>query len=110
MLCSFLMPLIICFSPFFVLCIPLVQVGSLYKSVMECNLLEGKACSLIFSGTCDQSFACSVGSGTVDDECDISHDNRNWYEYWRLLFARVSEADIEEFEKTYRGRSLFTVE
>lgn len=42
-------------------------------------------------------------TGTVDDECSIEQDDRNWYEYWRLLFARVKMEDIEVFEKKYKG-------
>lgn len=28
---------------------------------------------------------------------------RNWTEYWRLLFSKVTVNDIKTFEKTYKG-------
>lgn len=41
--------------------------------------------------------------GTVDEENDILSQNRNWEEYWRLLFPKITLQDIIEFEKTYKG-------
>merc|ERR1711893_346226 len=35
-------------------------------------------------------------TGEVDDESNVVQD-RDWYEYWRLLFAKISVKDIEEF-------------
>ena len=29
--------------------------------------------------------------------------DRNWTEYWRLLFSKVTIDDIKTFEKTYKG-------
>ena len=40
--------------------------------------------------------------GEVDDESSVVQD-RDWYEYWRLLFAKVSVKDIEEFTNNYKG-------
>ena len=41
--------------------------------------------------------------GVVDDEDDVLTQNRNWDEYWRLLFKRVSLEDIRQFEVKYKG-------
>jgi len=41
--------------------------------------------------------------GTVDDEYSVASDDRNWNEYWRLLFPRVKLDDIESFTKKYKG-------
>ncbi|XP_070536850.1 dnaJ homolog subfamily C member 9-like [Ptychodera flava] len=41
-------------------------------------------------------------SGEVDDELDIDQD-RDWGEYWRLLYQKVSVRDIKEFEEKYKG-------
>ncbi|XP_013385220.1 dnaJ homolog subfamily C member 9 [Lingula anatina] len=40
-------------------------------------------------------------TGEVDDENDISQD-RDWYDYWRLLFAKISVSDIKQFEENYK--------
>lgn len=40
--------------------------------------------------------------GEVDDENDPLQQNKDWEEYWRVLFPKVSLKDIEEFEKEYR--------
>ena len=40
--------------------------------------------------------------GEVDDEDELQ-ENKDWYEYWRILFAKVSVKDIEEFEVKYKG-------
>ena len=42
-------------------------------------------------------------TGEVDDENDINED-RDWNEYWRILFKKVSVEDILEFEEKYKGR------
>ncbi len=44
----------------------------------------------------------------MDDENDIPQD-RDWYEYWRLLFAKISEEDIKDFENKYRGEDVICV-
>jgi len=42
-------------------------------------------------------------AGTVDDECFVGSEDRDWYAYWRLLFAPVQESDIVNFETKYKG-------
>lgn len=37
-----------------------------------------------------------------DDESDVTQD-RDWSDYWRLLFKKVSVDDIKTFEKDYKG-------
>lgn len=41
-------------------------------------------------------------SGEVDDEGDASLNDRDWSEYWRVLFKKVTLDDIKNFEKKYR--------
>uniref|UniRef100_A0A8D0G656 DnaJ homolog subfamily C member 9 n=1 Tax=Sphenodon punctatus TaxID=8508 RepID=A0A8D0G656_SPHPU len=41
--------------------------------------------------------------GIVDEESDTLSQDRDWEEYWRLLFKKVTVEDIENFEKTYKG-------
>jgi len=41
--------------------------------------------------------------GTVDDECFVGNEDRDWYAYWRLLFAQIDENDIVNFETNYKG-------
>jgi len=41
--------------------------------------------------------------GTVDDECFAGCEDRDWYAYWRLLFAQIHESDIVNFETNYKG-------
>lgn len=40
-------------------------------------------------------------TGTVDDD-DLTPD-RDWNEYWRLLFPQVTIEDVFDFEKKYKG-------
>lgn len=40
-------------------------------------------------------------TGEVEDE-DVSQD-REWVDYWRLLFPKVTKEDIVKFEDKYRG-------
>ena len=42
--------------------------------------------------------------GEINDENDpvLADPNRDWSEYWRILFAKVTVADIKKFEKEYR--------
>jgi len=43
-------------------------------------------------------------SGEVDDEGDASNmDDRNWNDYWRILFNKVTLDDIKNFEEKYRN-------
>ena len=41
--------------------------------------------------------------GEVDEEASVDQD-RDWTEYWRLLFPKVTAKDIEEFGEKYRGK------
>lgn len=42
--------------------------------------------------------------GTVDEENDtILKQDRDWSEYWRLLFSKVKIEDIKSFEESYKG-------
>ncbi|KAG7492739.1 hypothetical protein MATL_G00017120 [Megalops atlanticus] len=41
--------------------------------------------------------------GTVDEETDSLKQERNWEEYWRLLFPKITVEDILEFEKSYKS-------
>ncbi|XP_063048267.1 dnaJ homolog subfamily C member 9-like [Engraulis encrasicolus] len=40
--------------------------------------------------------------GIVDEEDSLTQD-RNWEEYWRLLFPKITLQDIVEFERKYKG-------
>lgn len=41
--------------------------------------------------------------GIVEDEDDIISQDRNWVEYWRLLFNKITVDDIKAYEKNYKG-------
>ena len=41
--------------------------------------------------------------GVVDEEDDILTQSRDWDEYWRLLFKKVTLEDIRQFEEKYKG-------
>ncbi|RUS90269.1 hypothetical protein EGW08_001958 [Elysia chlorotica] len=41
-------------------------------------------------------------TGEVDEETSVDQD-RNWTDYWRLHFPKVTAKDIEEFTDKYRG-------
>ncbi|XP_069549005.1 dnaJ homolog subfamily C member 9 [Brachyistius frenatus] len=41
--------------------------------------------------------------GVVDEESDILSQDRDWEDYWRLLFPKITVQDILEFEKKYKG-------
>ena len=41
-------------------------------------------------------------TGEVDDE-NLDPDNKDWIEFWRLLFKKVTIEDIKNFEKQYKG-------
>ncbi|XP_028323857.1 dnaJ homolog subfamily C member 9 [Gouania willdenowi] len=41
--------------------------------------------------------------GVVDEESDALSQDRCWEDYWRLLFPKVTQNDIVEFEKKYKG-------
>lgn len=38
----------------------------------------------------------------VDDE-EIADTDRDWTDYWRLLFPKIDLNDIDEFEQKYKG-------
>jgi len=41
--------------------------------------------------------------GEVDDENDPLQQNKDWEEYWRLLFPKITLKDIQEYENKYKG-------
>ncbi|KAM6330366.1 DNJC9 protein, partial [Podargus strigoides] len=41
--------------------------------------------------------------GTVDEESEALSGERDWREFWRLLFEKITVKDIEEFEQSYKG-------
>ncbi|XP_069120383.1 dnaJ homolog subfamily C member 9-like isoform X2 [Argopecten irradians] len=41
-------------------------------------------------------------TGEVDDEDGIQED-RDWVDYWRILFPKITEEDIKHFEMKYKG-------
>ncbi|XP_029465047.1 dnaJ homolog subfamily C member 9 [Rhinatrema bivittatum] len=41
--------------------------------------------------------------GTVDEEGENLNRDRDWEEYWRLLFKKITVEDIKAFEETYKG-------
>ena len=40
--------------------------------------------------------------GEIDEESGILEENRDWDSYWRMLFKKVTIADIEKFKGEYR--------
>ena len=40
--------------------------------------------------------------GEIDDESGILEENRDWDSYWRILFRKITIADIEKFQGEYR--------
>ncbi|XP_077490571.1 dnaJ homolog subfamily C member 9-like [Amblyomma americanum] len=41
-------------------------------------------------------------TGCVDEDDDLASD-RDWTSYWRLLFPKITKADIEKYLDRYRG-------
>ncbi|NXG17901.1 DNJC9 protein, partial [Grallaria varia] len=41
-------------------------------------------------------------TGTVDEESEALRDDRDWLEYWQMLF-KLTVKDIEEFQKNYKN-------
>lgn len=41
--------------------------------------------------------------GIVDNESDTISQDRNWEEYWRLLFKKITVEDIKAYEEKYKG-------
>ena len=42
-------------------------------------------------------------SGEIDEESDGNMENRDWDQYWRILFKKVTLDDIKNFEKKYKN-------
>ena len=45
--------------------------------------------------------ACYDESGEIDDE--VIPQNRDWETYWRVLFKKITEEDIDQFSKEFKG-------
>ncbi|XP_056626610.1 dnaJ homolog subfamily C member 9 [Triplophysa dalaica] len=41
--------------------------------------------------------------GIVDEESDSLKQDRSWEEHWRRLFPKITQQDILDFEKQYKG-------
>ncbi|XP_012946258.1 dnaJ homolog subfamily C member 9 [Aplysia californica] len=41
-------------------------------------------------------------TGGVEEEVSVDED-KDWDQYWRLLFPKVTQKDVEEFTENYRG-------
>ena len=41
-------------------------------------------------------------TGEIDEENDGMNENRDWTDYWRILFKKVTLEDIKNFEMKYR--------
>uniref|UniRef100_A0A803KBR9 DnaJ heat shock protein family (Hsp40) member C9 n=1 Tax=Xenopus tropicalis TaxID=8364 RepID=A0A803KBR9_XENTR len=41
--------------------------------------------------------------GIVDEETDTLSQDKNWEEYWRLLFKKITVEDIKAYEEKYKG-------
>ncbi|NXF06484.1 DNJC9 protein, partial [Smithornis capensis] len=41
-------------------------------------------------------------TGTVDEESEVLREDRDWLEYWQLLF-KLTVKDIEDFQKSYKN-------
>ncbi|KAM6416051.1 dnaJ homolog subfamily C member 9 isoform 2-T2 [Rhynochetos jubatus] len=41
--------------------------------------------------------------GRVEEEGEALSGERDWYDYWRQLFRKVTVKEIDDFEKTYKG-------
>lgn len=44
-----------------------------------------------------------ICAGDVGDNSVTIDQERDWCEYWRLLFPKVTIQDIKDFEKKYKG-------
>ena len=50
------------------------------------------------------SLRCTMFDIILSYYCDlVPLQDRDWSEYWRLLFKKVTLDDIQAFEKTYKG-------
>lgn len=43
-------------------------------------------------------------TGCVDEDDPLVTQERDWADYWRLLFKPITLADIEKFETEYVGK------
>ncbi|ESO90061.1 hypothetical protein LOTGIDRAFT_65996, partial [Lottia gigantea] len=41
-------------------------------------------------------------TGDIDEENDVTQD-RDWYDYWRLLFQQITMKDIKNYKQKYQG-------
>ncbi|KAM5141267.1 dnaJ homolog subfamily C member 9 [Mantella aurantiaca] len=41
--------------------------------------------------------------GIVDEESDVIPQDRDWDEYWRLMFKKITVEDIQAYEDKYKG-------
>ncbi|XP_040218219.1 dnaJ homolog subfamily C member 9 [Rana temporaria] len=58
----------------------------------------------VYSVLCDQEQrAVYDEQGIVDEESDAISQDRNWEEYWRLLFKKITVEDIQAYEDKYIG-------
>ncbi|XP_050404664.2 dnaJ homolog subfamily C member 9 [Patella vulgata] len=55
------------------------------------NLLQDKTRREIYDET-----------GDIDEENDVTQD-RDWYDYWRLLFHQITMTDIKNYKEKYQG-------
>lgn len=58
----------------------------------------------VYSVLCDkEQRAVYDEQGIVDEESDAISQDRNWEEYWRLLFKKITVEDIQAYEEKYIG-------
>ncbi|CAI9593840.1 unnamed protein product [Staurois parvus] len=58
----------------------------------------------VYSVLCDkEQRAVYDEQGIVDEDSDAISQDRNWEEYWRLLFKKITVDDIKAYEERYRG-------
>ncbi|NXS12818.1 DNJC9 protein, partial [Neodrepanis coruscans] len=43
-------------------------------------------------------------TGTVDEEAEVLREDRDWLQYWQLLF-KLTVKDIEDFQQKYKNSS-----
>lgn len=51
-------------------------------------------------------FSALLGTWGDDDDDGNAFEDRDWMEYWRLLFKKITIADIQKYEKEYKGRAI----
>jgi DnaJ family protein C protein 9 len=50
-----------------------------------------------------ESICIYILSGECDEENDVVE--RDWKEYWRMLFKPITVKDITDYEKKYKGNN-----